>query len=106
MTHEGRSITEKTPAFMPNNNCLRARIEELNERMHQRKEDSLNSLLSACRNKHSYICKHGLTSAPFDSSYQSPSALRPDKNTPPLHVHIKRKEEEQERNTPGKPQNP
>jgi hypothetical protein len=23
MTHEGRGITEKTPAFMPNNNCLR-----------------------------------------------------------------------------------
>jgi len=23
MTNEGRSITEKTPAFIPNNNCLR-----------------------------------------------------------------------------------
>ena len=47
--------------------------------MHQRKEDSLNFLLSACRKTHSYICTHGLTSAPVDSSYQSPSALRPDK---------------------------
>ena len=47
--------------------------------MHQRKDVSLKSLLSACRNTHSYICTHGLTSAPVDSSYQSPSALRPDK---------------------------
>ena len=79
MTHEGRSITEKTPAFMPNNNCLRGSKKELNKRMHQRKENSLNSLLSACRKTHFYICTHGLTSAPVDSSYQSPSALRPDK---------------------------
>ena len=47
--------------------------------MHQRKEDSLNSLLSACGKTHSYICTHGLLSAPVDFSYQSPSALRPDK---------------------------
>jgi hypothetical protein len=47
--------------------------------MHQRKEDSLKSFLSVCRNTHSYICTHGITSAPVDSSYQSPSALRPDK---------------------------
>ena len=56
-----------------------ARIEELNEWIHQSKGVSLKSLLSACRNTHSYICTHGLTSAPVDSSYQSPSALRPDK---------------------------
>ena len=47
--------------------------------MHQRKDVSLKSLLSACRNTYSYICTHGLTSAPVDSSHQSPSALRPDK---------------------------
>jgi hypothetical protein len=47
--------------------------------MHQREGESLKSLLSAGRKTHSYICKHGLTSAPVDSSYQSPSALRPDK---------------------------
>ena len=73
-----RPAKTATAYFIPNHKS-KATKEEQNERMHQKKEDSLNSLLSACRKTHSYICTHGVTSAPVDSSYQSPSALRPDK---------------------------